>query len=359
MRFDMPSKQRQTEPEEATRKKLGKPANIRAVAAAAGVSTATVSRALSSPERLGADTLERVQAAIQRLQYTPNVQAQNMRTSQTRLIIALVPDIASPFFSEIVRGIERIAHRNDYSVLLGDTEFDEQREQRYAKLVTSRQADGLITMLPHIPSVFAEGRAPIVNACECVDDPSITSVSVDNFRGACAAMEYLIALGHRRIAYIGGPESSSANKEREAAYVHSIAGAGEVADPDLIVRGDYSVDSGTAALGALFAKQKQFTAVFCANDEMALGAINAIKQRGLQVPKDISVIGFDDIKFARHFDPPLTTVAQPASDIGMEAARLLIEILSGSNPPPQKRVYPAHLIVRASTGPAPAAAPPG
>lgn len=333
-----------------TTEELGRPVTIRAVARLAGVSIATISRALKSPGQLKPATLEKVQSAIHRLGYTPNVQAQNLRTSQTRLIIALVPDIGNPFFSEVVRGIEKIAQQNDYSVLLGDTEYDAWREATYVKLIQSRQADGLITLLPSIPKLFLAGRAPIVNACECVDDPSVTTVSVDNLGGAKAATEYLLALGHREIALIRGRDGSPLSADREAGYREALRAAGVEPDDRLILQGDFSAESGIRAVGSLFAQGLRFTAIQCSNDEMAFGAISAIRQRGLSVPADISVIGFDDIRMARYFDPPLTTVAQPMSEIGMESARLLLEILAGRSPAPQKRVFPVNLVVRSSTG---------
>lgn len=337
----------------AGEEELGKPANIRAVANEAGVSIATVSRALQSPDLLKPGTLAKVQAAIRNLGYTPNVQARNLRTSQTRLIIALVPDIGNPFFSEVVRGIERVAQQNGYSVLLGDTEYDAWRESNYIKLIQARQADGLITLLPHMPKLLLEGRAPVVNACECFDAPEVTSVSVDNIGGSRAAVDYLVALGHRQIAFIGGRSGSPLTKDRETGYRDALKAAGVKPDPRLMAQGDFSAESGIRAVGALFAQDVKFTAVFCSNDEMAFGAISAVRKHGLRVPEDVSVVGFDDIRLARYFDPPLTTVAQPMGEIGMEAARLLLEILSGRNPPPQKRVFPAHLVVRASTAPAP------
>src|SRR6202035_2413736 len=158
---------------------------------------ATVSRTLAMPDLVAPDTRRRVHDTIRRMGYTPNAQARNLRTARTNVIVALVPDISNPFFAEVIRGIEQVAHRSHYSVLLGDTQYNRAREQGYADLLNTRQADGLITLLPHIPKIIAAGRLPIVNACEYVRDRSITSVYVDNVAAAQQATEYLLTLGHR------------------------------------------------------------------------------------------------------------------------------------------------------------------
>jgi LacI family repressor for deo operon, udp, cdd, tsx, nupC, and nupG len=322
--------------------------NIKEVALAAKVSVATVSRTLALPDVVADETRRRVHNAIRRLGYTPNVQARSLRTARTNVIVALVPDISNPFFAEVIRGIEQVAHHNRYSVLLGDTQYNRDREQAYADLLGARQADGLITLLPHIPKLAATGRLPIVNACEYVDDPSVTSVYVDNVAGAREAVGYLLTLGHRAIAFVAGPMNSPINVDRDQGYEEALTRAGLKRNSKLTVEGDFSVESGIRAAESLFARGEPFTALFCANDEMALGAITAVKSRGLRVPEDISIVGFDDIRFARYCDPPLTTIAQPMGDIGREAMNMLIEILTGTDVPARKRILPTQLVVRGS-----------
>jgi LacI family repressor for deo operon, udp, cdd, tsx, nupC, and nupG len=322
--------------------------NIKEVATAAKVSVATVSRTLAMPEVVLPETRERVYETIRRLNYTPNVQARSLRTARTNVIVALVPDISNPFFAEVIRGIEQVAHQSRYSVLLGDTQYNADREQAYADLVSARQADGLITLQPHIPQITTAGPLPIVNACEYVTDPSITSVYVDNVAGARLAVEYLLALGHRAIASITGPMHSPLGVDRDRGYESALAAAGIKRNRKLTVEGDFSAEAGIRCTEALFATGVPFTALFCGNDEMAIGALRAIKSRGLRVPEDISVVGFDDIRFARYSDPPLTTIAQPAGEIGREAATLLIEILQHAEVPPRKRILPTQLVVRGS-----------
>jgi LacI family transcriptional regulator, repressor for deo operon, udp, cdd, tsx, nupC, and nupG len=323
--------------------------NIREVAQAAKVSVATVSRTLQMPDLVAPQTRSRVREAIERLGYTPNAQARMLRTARTHVIVALVPDITNPFFAEVIRGIEQVAHQNGYSVLLGDTQNSRVREKAYADLLATKQADGLITLLPHVPRIALSGPVPIVNACEYVKDKSITSVYVDNVAAAREGVEYLITLGHRDIAFVTGPMDSPISVDRDQGYEAALQFGGLKRDRKLTAIGDFSVESGIRAIDTLLAQGQRFTAVFCSNDEMAIGVIRAIKSSGLKVPEDISVMGFDDIRFARYMDPPLSTVAQPKDELGREAMNMLIEILRGTDVPARKRVLPTQLVIRAST----------
>jgi LacI family repressor for deo operon, udp, cdd, tsx, nupC, and nupG len=324
--------------------------NIREVAQAAKVSVATVSRTLQMPDVVAPLTRSRVQSAIDRLRYTPNAQARMLRTARTHVIVALVPEISNPIFAEVIRGIEQVAHQNSYSVLLGDTQHSRIREKAYADLIATKQADGLITLLPHIPRVAVSGPLRIVNACEYVKDKSITSVYVDNAAAAKEAVEYLMTLGHRDIAFVTGPMDSPISVDRDQGYEQALQLGGLKRDRKLTVVGDFSVESGIRAVETLLAQDARFTAIFCSNDEMAIGALQAIKSKGLRVPEDISIIGFDDIRFARYMDPPLTTVAQPKDELGREAMSMLIEILRNNDVPARKRILPTHLVVRGSSG---------
>jgi LacI family repressor for deo operon, udp, cdd, tsx, nupC, and nupG len=333
----------------AGKSKAPQMANIRGVAAAAKTSVATVSRTLQLPHMVAADTRQRVLAAVKRLGYTPNAQARMLRTARTNTIVALVPDIANPFFAEVIRGIEQVAHRNGYSVLLGDTQYSRVREQAYADLLSTKQADGLITLLPHIPRVALTGRPPIVNACEYVSGRGITTVHVDNVAAAEDAIRHLVTLGHRDIAFIAGPMESPICIDRDRGYDNGLQQAGIKRKAALTTIGDFSVESGIRCVESLLERRVKFSAVFCSNDEMAMGALRALKTRGLRVPEDISVVGFDDIRFARHTDPPLTTVFQPKEDLGREAMTLLLEILRGNDVPARRRILPTQLVVRGST----------
>jgi LacI family repressor for deo operon, udp, cdd, tsx, nupC, and nupG len=324
---------------------------VKEIAAIAKVSVATVSRALQRPEMVSEETRERIYEVVKRLGYTPNALARNLRTARTRLIVALLPDIANPFFSEVIRGIEQVAYENGYSVLLGETQSNLVREQAYADMVAGRQADGIITMFHRVPAIPMDGRLPLVNACEYVKDSAISSVYVDNVAAAAAAVDYLVALGHRDIAFIAGPSSSPICVDREQGYHAALQRAGIAINPALTAVGDFSIEAGERAVEMLRAQGRAFTAIFCSNDEMAIGAMRALIASGLRIPEDVSVVGFDDIRFARYTTPPLTTVSQPKNALGREAMTMLIEILNDPQVPPRKRVLSAELVVRGSTGP--------
>jgi len=330
------------------------PARVRTVkeiAAIAKVSVATVSRALQRPEIVSEETRLRIHEVVKRLGYTPNALARNLRTARTRLVVALLPDIANPFFSEVIRGIEQVAYETGYSVLLGETQSSLVREQSYADMVAARQADGIITMSHRVPAIPMDGRLPVVNACEYVKDKSISSVYIDNVAAAGAAVDYLVTLGHRDIAFIAGPSSSPICVDREQGYRLALQRAEISADPALTAVGDFSIEAGERAIEMFLSQGHSFSAVFCSNDEMAIGAMRALISHGLRVPEDISVVGFDDIRFARYTSPSLTTVAQPKNALGREAMTMLIEILNDPEVPPRKRVLSADLVVRGSTAP--------
>ncbi|SEM49163.1 LacI family transcriptional regulator, repressor for deo operon, udp, cdd, tsx, nupC, and nupG [Luteibacter sp. UNCMF331Sha3.1] len=325
---------------------------VKEIAAIANVSVATVSRALQRPELVSEETRERIHAVVKRLGYTPNAMARNLRTARTRLIVALLPDITNPFFSEVIRGIEHVAYENGYSVLLGETQSNLVREQAYADMVAARQADGIITMFHRVPPIPIDGRLPLVNACEYVKDSAISSVYVDNVAAAAAAVDYLVTLGHRDIAFVAGPASSPICVDREQGYHLALQRAGIAADPALTAVGDFSIEAGERAVELFLSQGRSFSALFCSNDEMAIGAMRALISRGLRIPEDVSVVGFDDIRYSRYTSPPLTTVSQPKNALGREAMTMLIEILNEPDVPPRKRVLSAELVVRGSTGPA-------
>jgi LacI family repressor for deo operon, udp, cdd, tsx, nupC, and nupG len=317
------------------------------------VSIATVSRALATPDKVSAGTLHKVLVQVERSRYRPNLLARNFRSRRAYSIVVLVPNIANPFFAEVIRGVEQVAQRHGYAVLLGDTEGRENREAYYVSLVETRQADGLIQLHARLPkAVLANDGSvaiPLVNACECVDDASCPRVRIDNVGAAGAMTRHLLDLGHRRIGVILGPRHSPLTRDRLRGYRGALRSAGIARDDSLIAQGDFSMSSGRRAASELFAARPPPTAIFCFNDEMAMGAMQWVKSAGLSVPGDVSVAGFDDIEFAAFCDPPLTTIAQPTKQIGSTAMTLLYEILSGGKPANSVRTLPTKLVIRAST----------
>ncbi|AMX03429.1 LacI family DNA-binding transcriptional regulator [Microbulbifer thermotolerans] len=332
--------------------------NIRTVARLAGVSVATVSRALAKPDLVSPRTRKKVLAAVEAAGYKPNLMAVQFRSRRTRNLAVLVPVIANPFFSRVITGIQGCAREAGYQVLLCNTQGREETEREYARMVQNFQADGVIQLRAFDPfadsgvgSDFPGGLPPLVNACEVMDDCRYPSVKLDNRAAARAMTDHLVRLGHRRIGVIKGPQRSPLTRDRIAGYRDALDAAGIIYDETLLCPGDFTLQSGHRAAGTLITRDNPPSAIFCENDEMAIGAIQRIKQGGLRVPEDISVAGFDDIAFASYSDPPLTTIAQPAEEFGATAARLLIDQLEGRQQGVTHSVLPYDLVVRDSTGP--------
>lgn len=325
--------------------------SIKDVARLAGVSTATVSRTLAEPDKVTEATRSKVQAAIRRSGYVRNALARSFRMQSTQTIFALVPDIGNPFYSLIIQGLEEVAQQHGYRLLLGDTQNSPVRELEYLQSV-HRQVDGVISLghtLPHLPTRKGEKPIPLVMACEYLHDASVALVSIDNVAAARQATEHLLSLGHSQIAFINGPAYMPLSKDRLRGYREAIKKAGLSFDKNLVVRGDFSLQSGEQATRALLVDEAQFTAIFAANDAMAIGAIKVLRAYGKAVPSDISVIGFDDIEFAQYVEPPLTTIHQPRREIGRVAMQKTIAALDDGDVWASQEVLPHELVVRGST----------
>ncbi|SEN46370.1 transcriptional regulator, LacI family [Sphingomonas gellani] len=333
-------------------------ATIIQVAAQAGVSTATVSRVLSQPDRVAVGTRERVLEVVQTLGYRPNVAARSLRTHRAAKILLTVPDISNPFFASVIRGAEEAARDAGYALVLGDTRLNPEVEDQYAEMLSRREVDGLIFLGHRLPASLAplltrRGElAPVVNGCEYSPDIGVPSVHIDNAAAGRDAIDHLVALGHRAIGVITGPQVSPISRDRlagatAAAVCHGLPNG-------LLVRtGDYSAGSAFDQMRALL--DQGVTAVFCFNDEMAIGAMRAIEKAGLSCPDHVSVIGFDDLPLARFFHPALTTIAQPKGLIGQRAVELLVSLLHGVEPPVRQLTLRHELVVRGSTAPVRAA----
>jgi LacI family transcriptional regulator, repressor for deo operon, udp, cdd, tsx, nupC, and nupG len=267
-----------------------------------------------------------------------------------------VPDIANPFFSLIIQGIEEAAQREDYAVLLGDTRHDPQREERYALMLQRKEADGLIFLGHRLPKTLdawtrdRSSTAPIVNGCEFGPNLRVPSAHIDNAVAASQAMDHLYGLGHRQIGIVTGPLVSPLSRDRLRGVTSSASAQGTKSQLS-VVHGDFSIDSGIAGAAQLLAQAKPPTAIFCFSDEMAIGVMDHARQRGMSVPEQLSVVGFDDIRFSRYLSPALTTIGQPMQDIGRETVRLLLQILRDNNSRPASITLPHKLLIRASTAP--------
>lgn len=328
--------------------------SIRDVAKAAGVSVATVSRALSNPEKVSPASIDKVHKAIEQVGYRPNMLARSFRSARSYAVVVLVPDITNPFFSEVIRAIEDRAQQKGYAVLLGDSRGQPEREKEYIRRVETRLADGIIQLRPDeadkanvIPDDIAW-----VNACGC-ESTLGPRVRIDNRGAARSLVDYLISLGHTRIGVISGLKDNPHTTDRMAGYKEGLEAAGIAFDKSLIAEGDFTTWSGLSAAQHFCSMKNRPTAVFCMNDEMAIGAIQTFKANGLRVPEDISVAGFDDISYARYCDPSLTTIAQPAEEIGKLAMDMLLRLIEGEPLAQEEAILPAEFVLRKSTAPAP------
>ena len=328
-------------------------ATMKDVAVKAKVSTATVSRALMNPDKVSQATRNRVEQAAMEVGYLPQSMGRNVKRNESRTILVIVPDICDPFFSEIIRGIEVTAAENGYLVLIGDCAHQNQQEKTFIDLIITKQIDGMLLLGSRLPfdASIEEQRnlPPMVMANEFAPELELPTVHIDNLTAAFNAVNYLREQGHQYIGCIAGPEEMPLCHYRLQGYVQALRRSGITVDPHYIARGDFTFAAGSEALERLLSLPKPPTAVFCHSDVMALGALSYAKRRGLKVPNDLSIIGFDNISLAEYFDPPLTTVAQPRFDIGREAMLLLLEQLQGHTVSSGSRLLDCELVIRGST----------
>ena len=331
-------------------------ATIKDVARLAGVSTATVSRTLAEPYKVAEATRARVDRAVKQSGYVVNTLARNFRRRRTNVVLVLVPDISNPFYSAIIRGIERLALEHGYRILLGDTQNEMEREMAYSELVSLRQADGMICLGMDIPFTYRKGRKtmdpkwpPFVMACEYNGVIPAPTVCIDNYGAAVDAVRHLLELGHERIAFINGPAESPLCKDRLAGFHGALRSAKVRVLSEWLRNGDFSIASGYTQMQAILSLDQWPTALFCANDEMAIGALQAAREHGIRLPEELSVVGFDDISFAAYACPPLTTVRQPREQMGEQIMKLMLDVLDMPGKAGPKIVVQHELVVRSST----------
>ncbi|WP_439502386.1 LacI family DNA-binding transcriptional regulator [Aminobacter ciceronei] len=330
---------------------------IKDIAERLGVSAATVSRALSDSGLVAEPTLSRIRDMAREMNYRPNVSARNLRTQKAMAVLMVVRDVGNPFYLEILKGVEATARAAGYSVLMGNTENDSDREIEYFDMLRDGHADGMILMTGKLPRregfvASVEGGAPIVVALEEIQDAGFPHVMIDNAAAARNAVEHLIGLGHRRIAHVSGPVPEIMSVDRRDGYRAAMQAAGLAIPDGYEQRGDYLLHTGQRLCRALFELPEPPTAIFVANDEMAFGVIHELRKLGLDVPGQVSVVGFDDLFLSEAFYPPLTTVSQPRTDIGRAAMTMLLDLLSGGATPRKPVMLPTTLKVRGTTAPA-------
>jgi len=331
------------------------PAKIADVARLAEVSVATVSRALANPEVVSEETRRRVLEAVRTTGYTPNIAARNLRARTSKMVLVVVPDIANSFFSEVLRGVEERLSAAGYGLIIANLGNSTEKEARYVDLAFARQVDGVLLLCGHVIGSqsrnLKHANLPLVSICERIPGESFPQVEIDNRAAARQAVEHLLARGHRRIAYLSGPRQNILDVERAAGYREALAGQALAPRADWLLEGDFSFSAGSRAAARVMAmpEGERPTALFAANDEMAIGFLKAVQEAGVRVPGDLAVVGFDGIAYADFCQPTLTTVVQPRREMGARAAEFLCAMMAGERDLPRLVQLEAHLALRASS----------
>ena len=327
---------------------------IHNVAERAGVSTATVSRFLNGSSRVSEETAERVRRAIDELGYLPNASARGLVMSATGTLALIFPELSGPFFSELIRGAETGARETGYHLLIYGASGMRKDAQDHALGLVATKADGLILATPEIGRHYLRDLQrrgmPLVILGWEPESIAVDSIRPDNVGGAMRVVAHLIEHGYTRIAMITGPRSQLHAADRELGYRKALETHGLPCDARLVVRGAFDEETGFSALQRLLDQDPVPDAVFAANDEMAIGAMLAARARGLSVPSDIALVGFDDIEPARYLQPSLTTVRQDMFGQGRTAVEMLLARVNGSEDAVEAKLIPTELAIRQSCG---------
>ncbi len=331
------------------------------VAREAGVSTATVSRTLSQPERVNVETRQRVLAAVEKTGYRINQAARSLRQQLGSAVLVLVPNLGNPFFSQILSGIEETFYGTEYNVLIADSLGRNDAKDLLAEYLLSTHADGIIILDGQVSARAREwiqqnaAKRNVVFACEWVEDFDLPVIRSNNRQGAAAAIRHLHSLGHRKIAHVTGPKDNVLTLARREGVLQERERLDLPMREEWVIRGDFSLESGYQAAEQIIAMNERPTSVFCASDQMAFGLISGLHAAGIRVPEDISVLGFDDVELAAFYVPRLTTIRQNRRALGTKAAQRVLasmreEIKAGAC---QDYVVEVELVVRDSCAPCP------
>ncbi|KKB82518.1 hypothetical protein VW35_00020 [Devosia soli] len=329
-------------------------ATLSEVAAEAGVSPTAVSRYLNHRIELPQATRDRIDAAIAKLDYRPNLLARRLSTGKSEAIALVTPDIANPFFAELAAAVERQAHASGYSVYITSTGGHADAEINAIRRMADSHVDGLIMTTNRVDdgslAGLLAGRENVVLLDEDIAGVTVPRVFVDNAEGSYRATRHLIEMGHRSIALIGGPHRLLSVGERLAGFSRAMGEASLTIRPGWVLLGEYTRDYGAAATHVLLDAAEPPTAILACSDYIAIGVMQGVREHGLSIPKDISLVGFDDMAFAALVDPPLTTIRQPVAAMGELAVRHLLSLLDGHVPPAETRL-PVELMIRQSVAP--------
>jgi len=333
----------------------GEQSTIVDVARAAGVSTATVSRVLNNHPRVDPSLRARVTEAIKELDYRPSRVARTLRTRRNRVWALIISDVRTgPFFANLVRGVEDVAYGAGYSLFLCNTDEDPAKEASYVELAVAEQVGGLI-LTPSSErtdlSPLVSARIPVVLADRTLPTQYADSVTVDNVSGSYQAVRHLLDGGYKRVACITGPLRTTTGEQRYAGYCKAITETGQPVDESLVRVADFKEAGGREAMQDILKQHDKPDSLFVANHLMTVGALQAIDEAGLLVPNDIAIVAFDDMSWSTLLRPPLSAVAQPAYDIGVESARLLLSRLEGYTGTARTVTLSTTLVVRGSSVP--------
>lgn len=327
-------------------------ANIEMVAKEAGVSVATVSRVLNKSNVVSTKTRIRVEEAIKRLNYEPNMLGRNLRRSESRMILALIPSISNPFYVPIVNGIEDVATKNGYGVLLCQTNSDRDREEVYFNLLKQKLADGLISLDPTIDIDLlgsVANKYPIIQSCEYSPELNIPYVTIDNHGAGYKAVKHLLSIGKKKVALVNSDYKYMYARLRQEGYIKALKEADIEVRDDYIINGENDFESGQGAMRQLLELEDRPDAVFFVSDLLAIGGVKAIADSSLNVPEDIAVVGFDNIKFSSMVNPSITTISQPMYDIGSVSCKKLIDKIQNKDKHIENTIMDFELIIREST----------
>lgn len=329
-------------------------ATVKDVADLAGVSTATVSRVLNNHPQVADETRARVLSAVEQLGYQPSRVARRLRVKSTQILGLIISDIANPFFPSVVRGIEDVAYANQYTLLLCNSDEDPDKERLYIDIMRGESVAGVIISpvaeTDNYSRVLLQSGVPVVAMDRRMLDLEVDTVIVRNVEGAYQAVSHLLKLGHHRIGFIGGPPRTTSGRERREGYEKALVEHGVESDQALIKIGDFKQAGGYRMTCELLEMNEPPTAIFTVNNLTTLGALNAIHERGLRIPQDVAIIGFDDMPWAPSLDPPLTAVSQPTYELGCTAANLLLKRIADKDREITEVNLDPHLIIRDSCG---------
>ena len=326
---------------------------IREVAKKAGVSSATVSHVANNTRFVSEDVRERVKTAMRELNYRPNALARSLRRGETHTLGLILPDSSNPFFAEVGHAIESEAFALGYSVILCNTDNDENKERIYTEVLENKQLDGIIFVgagenRESISQIVKNGL-PLVVVDREMGNLELDTVTTENYQGGLLATQHLISLGHKVIGCITGPSNITPSADRVTGYRAALQQAGIPIEESLIARGDFHASSGYSAALQLLAHNPRPTAIFVCNDIMAIGALRAAAQLSLSVPENIAIVGFDDIELASYTTPALTTIAQPKQEIGQLAVKLIFERMGNPSLQPRRIILSTQLVIRESS----------